>query len=139
MPKRYYIAYGSNLNILQMRWRCPSARIIGTSVILTIEQEPGYRVPVAVWEVSPADEAALDHYEGFPNFYYKREMDLDIVGIKSKKVRRRNVFVYIMHEERQIEIPGNGYMRVCLEGYKDFGFDIAPLLEAYDYSLEVAQ
>ncbi len=154
MPKRYYIAYGSNLNILQMRWRCPSARIIGTSELvdwrllfkgsktgayLTIEQEPGYRVPVAVWEVSPADEAALDRYEGFPNFYYKREMDLDIVGIKSKKVRRRRVFVYIMHEERQIEIPGNDYMRVCLEGYKDFGFDIAPLLEAYDHSLEVAQ
>lgn len=60
-------------------------------------------------------------------------------SIKSKKVRRRRVFVYIMHEERQIEIPGNGYMRVCLEGYKDFGFDIAPLLEAYDHSLEVAQ
>ena len=73
------------------------------------------------------------------NFYYKHELDLDIVGIKSKKVRRRRVFVYIMHEERQIEIPGNGYMRVCLEGYKDFGFNIAPLLEAYDHSLEVAQ
>ena len=154
MPKRYYIAYGSNLNILQMRWRCPSARIIGTSELvdwrllfkgsktgayLTIEQESGYRVPVAVWEVSPTDEAALDRYEGFPNFYYKHELDLDIVGIKSKKVRRRRVFVYIMHEERQIEIPGNGYMRVCLEGYKDFGFDIAPLLEAYDHSLEAAQ
>ena len=31
MEKRYYIAYGSNLNIRQMRMRCPSARIIGTS------------------------------------------------------------------------------------------------------------
>ena len=29
--KRYYIAYGSNLNVQQMRWRCPGARIIGTS------------------------------------------------------------------------------------------------------------
>ena len=25
MEKRYYIAYGSNLNIRQMRMRCPSA------------------------------------------------------------------------------------------------------------------
>lgn len=33
MSKRYYIAYGSNLNIPQMRMRCPGARIIGTSVI----------------------------------------------------------------------------------------------------------
>ena len=33
MAKRYYVAYGSNLNIPQMRFRCPSARIIGTSEI----------------------------------------------------------------------------------------------------------
>ena len=31
MEKRYYIAYGSNLNVHQMRMRCPSARRIGTS------------------------------------------------------------------------------------------------------------
>lgn len=37
MEKRYYIAYGSNLNIRQMRMRCPSARIIGTSVLKDYE------------------------------------------------------------------------------------------------------
>ena len=31
--KRYYIAYGSNLDIQQMRWRCPNARVIGISAI----------------------------------------------------------------------------------------------------------
>ena len=71
MEKRYYIAYGSNLNIRQMRMRCPSARIIGTSVLkdyellfkgsktgsyLTIEKKEGGVVPVAVWEVTAADE-----------------------------------------------------------------------------------
>ena len=29
--KRYYIAYGSNLNVPQMRMRCPHATILGTS------------------------------------------------------------------------------------------------------------
>ena len=77
MQKRYYIAYGSNLNIRQMRWRCPDARIIGTAELedwrllfrgsktgsyLTIEEAQGHRVPVAVWEVSPEDEEALDRY-----------------------------------------------------------------------------
>ena len=38
MEKRYYVAYGSNLNVRQMRMRCPYARIIGTSVI------PNYRL-----------------------------------------------------------------------------------------------
>jgi hypothetical protein len=37
MQKRYYIAYGSNLNIRQMRMRCPHARVIGTAVIKDYE------------------------------------------------------------------------------------------------------
>ena len=104
MKKRYYIAYGSNLNIRQMRMRCPSARIIGTSEIpdyellfkgsktgsyLTIEPKEGSRVPVAAWEVSAEDELALDRYEGFPTFYYKKEMLLPIKGIRSGKIRMR--------------------------------------------------
>lgn len=153
MQKRYYIAYGSNLNIRQMRWRCPTARIIGTAELedwkllfkgsktgsyLTIEQETGSRVPVAVWEVSPQDEAALDRYEGYPDFYYKKEMTLDITGIKTGKVRRRKVFVYIMHEDRPLGVPSLMYMRVCAEGYDNFGFDFEYLAEAYDCSKEAA-
>ena len=78
MEKRYYLAYGSNLNIRQMAYRCPSARIIGTSIIpdyellfkgsktgsyLTIEPKEGSKVPVAVWSVTESDEARLDAYE----------------------------------------------------------------------------
>ena len=37
MKTRYYIAYGSNLNIPQMRMRCPQAKIIGTSEIKDYE------------------------------------------------------------------------------------------------------
>ena len=33
MTKRYYIAYGSNLNIDQMSYRCPGAKVVGTSEI----------------------------------------------------------------------------------------------------------
>ena len=33
MAKRFYIAYGSNLNLPQMRGRCPGATIVGTAVI----------------------------------------------------------------------------------------------------------
>lgn len=152
MKKRYYIAYGSNLNIRQMRMRCPSARIIGTSEIpdyellfkgsktgfyLTIEPKKGSRVPVAAWEVSAEDEQALDRYEGFPTFYYKKEMLLPIKGIRSGKIRRRNTFVYIMHEDRVLGAPSNFYMQTCLSGYKSFGFDPKFLHEAYDRSREV--
>lgn len=146
MNKRYYIAYGSNLNIRQMRMRCPSARIIGTSTLngyellfkgsktgsyLTVEKKDGSSVTVAVWEVTPADELALDRYEGFPTFYYKKELVLPIKGIRTGKIRKRRVFVYIMHEDRQIGIPSVAYMQTCLQGYEDFGFDRSILMNAY--------
>lgn len=146
MEKRYYIAYGSNLNIRQMRMRCPSARLIGTSTLeeyellfkgsktgayLTVEKKDGSSVPVGVWEVSTEDEKALDRYEGYPNFYYKKELTLPITGIKTGKIRNRRVFVYIMHEERCIGIPSVFYMQTCMEGYDNFGFDRALLVDAY--------
>ena len=146
MEKRYYIAYGSNLNIRQMKMRCPSARIIGTSEVpnyellfkgsktgsyLTIEPKENSTVPVAVWEVTQKDELALDRYEGFPAFYYKAEMVLPIKGIRTGRVRQRRVFVYIMHEDRPIGVPSVYYLRTCLEGYDDFGFDSKILMNAY--------
>lgn len=146
MEKRYYIAYGSNLNVQQMRMRCPSARIIGTSVLedhkllfkgsktgsyLTVEKKPGSSVPAGVWEVTPADEKTLDRYEGFPNFYYKKELTLPVKGIRTGKIRKRRVFVYIMYENRPIGIPSISYMQTCIQGYDDFGFDWAGLLDAY--------
>ena len=151
--KRYYIAYGSNLNIRQMRIRCPHARVIGTAVIndyellfkgsrtgayLTIEPKEGSEVPVAVWEVTESDEAALDRYEGYPVFYYKKEIELDIRGIRTGKIRRRKCFVYIMHEERKIGVPSLSYVSTCLQGYISFGFDEHYLSEAQIKAVEVA-
>ena len=149
--KRYYIAYGSNLNIPQMRVRCPGARIIGTSVIpdyellfkgsktgsyLTIERSAGASVPVAVWEVSAENELALDHYEGYPDFYYKTEMVLPIKGIRTGKIRRRRVFVYIMHEERSLGLPSAAYVQVCRAGYDFFDFGQRFLTDAIQRSME---
>ena len=154
MAKRYYLAYGSNLNLAQMRWRCPDARVLGTAFIddyellfkgsktgsyLTIEKRKGCRVPVAVWEVSAEDEKRLDRYEGFPTFYYKKELPLTFTGIRSGKTRRRDCFVYIMHEERELGVPTRGYVQTCLEGYQDFGFDAAYLKEASEKSVEVEE
>ena len=143
--KRYYIAYGSNLNIRQMRYRCPGAKPIGISAIpdyellykgsktgayLTIEPKNGGLVPIAVWEVTADDEKRLDIYEGCPNFYYKKEIRLPI-KLASGKIRKVTAFVYIMHEERSIAMPSMTYIRTCEEGYRNFGFDVKYLDRAY--------
>ena len=76
---KLYLAYGSNLNVRQMKFRCPTAKIVGVGVIknyellykgsktgsyLTIEKKKDGSVPVAVWEVNEFDERRLDAYEG---------------------------------------------------------------------------
>ena len=115
--KKYYLAYGSNLNRRQMMNRCPGAKPLGTAVIenyrllfkgsksgsyLTIEPEEGSYVPVAVWAVTATDEQRLDFYEGYPTFYYKKVMLVTYKGILSGTIRTVNAFVYIMHEDRPL-------------------------------------
>lgn len=154
MKKRYYIAYGSNLNVWQMRMRCPNATILGTATLkgwellfkgsktgsyLTIEQAENGKVPVAIWQVTESDEQALDRYEGFPNFYYKKDIKVQYKGIRTGKRRTVNAFAYIMHEDRPIGIPTGFYMRTCLEGYETFGFDGRVLADAYEKCREVCE
>lgn len=136
---KYYIAYGSNLNVNQMVHRCPDAVVIGTSVIkdyelvfrgnsksgvANIEPRTGESVPVGIWAISASDERALDRYEGYPWLYEKQTFFL--------RVRRRTVeaMAYVMTPGHKIAIPSQYYLDTIREGYLDFGFDEAPLLEA---------
>ena len=104
---RLYIAYGSNLNLEQMKRRCPTAEVVGTaelknwrlrfrggshSAVATIEREQGFTVPVLIWRIQPEDEVALNRYEGFPFLYRKETLRLTVNG---KRVR---AMVYIMNE-----------------------------------------
>ena len=106
---RLYIAYGSNLNLEQMKHRCPTAEVVGMaelrnwrlwfrggrhSAVATIERERGFAVPVLIWRIQPRDEAALDRYEGFPFLYRKETLRLTVNG---KWVR---AMVYIMNADR---------------------------------------
>lgn len=150
--KRYYIAYGSNLNVKQMKMRCPGATILGTTKLknyelqfkgsktgsyLTIEKKEGSTVPVVIWEVTESDEKSLDRYEGYPIFYYKKEMKLQYKGIRTGKRRTVNAFVYIMHEENPIGVPSIYYMKTCIDGYDTFYFDKNILINTYKKSMEM--
>lgn len=137
--KKYYVAYGSNLNRAQMAVRCTAAQIAGTSVlegwrlqfrgernyaVATVEPCKGASVPVLVWEITPADEAALDRYEGFPVLYRK---DTVTVPLNGKPVR---AMIYVMNEGRPPGEPSAYYYSTILEGYNDSFFDSQTLLKA---------
>ncbi len=104
---------------------------------LTIEKKENGIVPVVIWDVSESDEKALDRYEGYPTFYYKKDIKVQYKGIRTGNRRTVTAFAYIMHEERQIGVPSLFYLNTCLDGYDTFYFDKQILLNAYHKSKEL--
>lgn len=96
-------------------------------------------VPVVIWEVDKTDEKALDRYEGYPTFYYKKDIKVQYKGIRTGNRRTVTAFAYIMHEERQIGVPSLFYLNTCLDGYDTFYFDKQILLNAYKNSMEMCE
>jgi len=145
--KSYYLAYGSNLNKEQMAHRCPGAVALGVAEIpdfepvfrrgyLTIEPKEGSSVIVGIWEISKANEKALDHYEGFPKFYYKEWFQTEIPGIG-----KRMSMAYIMTGGHPIQEPSSYYLNTVWRGYQDFGLDFQdfqPILKARMYAIDHA-
>lgn len=137
--RRFYLAYGSNMNLRQMGIRCPQAKPVGTVVlegyellfrggndaaVATIEPRAGAEVPCALWLITPEDEARLDIYEGFPDFYRK-----ELVAVRYGR-RSLRAMAYVMNEGRPLGIPSAYYFRAIQEGYRDFGIDTASLYAA---------
>lgn len=148
---KIYIAYGSNMDLEQMRHRCPKAQLLGTGLLegwrlmfkgsktgayATIEREKGLTVPILLWRISAADEERLDRYEGFPNFYYKRIIRAIRTDGNGEDLGRTQGMAYIMHEERNLGLPAMHYFDVLRQAYLKFGFDIKILEDAYTYTWE---
>ena len=153
-----YVAYGSNLNLEQMEWRCPYAKVLGNAElrdyqllfrggnggsVATVEPKKDSSVPVLLWDITPRDEEALDRYEGWPHLYRKETVT---VYHKGKAVK---AMAYIMNVEspkdiggsksrfceaknmsRPLGSPSEGYLNTILEGYRSAGFDEKVLEQA---------
>lgn len=119
-----YVAYGSNLNLEQMKWRCPDSKVVGTGIIrdwrlvfnthADIIPSKGSYVPVVVWDVPKADWYYLDIYEGYPKYYIKRKVTVEIGAEKKKCV------VYVMADDMKgFAPPFMSYWDTIMEGYHD--------------------
>ncbi len=131
---KLYVAYGSNLNMMQMGWRCPTAKVVGTGKIIgykltfrrvaTIEPCEKSEVPVAVWKIEDSDERALDRYEGYPDLYRKEMIDVEM-----STGEYVDAMVYIMNLGRPC-MPYKDYLNTIVQGYKDCGLDPSYLNDA---------
>ena len=105
MADKLYFAYGSNINLEQMDYRCPDATVVGPVVLenyellfrrggfATIEPKKGERVHGLLWSITPECERSLDLYEGYPRFY-----DKQTVTVRDGLGRELPVMAYIMDE-----------------------------------------
>lgn len=136
MSKRLYVAYGSNLNFEQMKYRCPTAKLYGIGTVYgyelqfkghsegafaTIAPKEDASVPVAVWEIKPQDERSLDRYEGYPSHYFKQNIP---VWLDGKQVTG---MVYIMNLKMNFGLPFPYYYKTVYKGYEDCRMDISVL------------
>lgn len=151
---KLYVAYGSNLNMDQMRSRCPGAKFVGTGVIedyelqfkgssprgahATIAPKEGTFVPVGVWTIQARDEKSLDWYEGCHSTGY-RYYDKEQIPVKMDDGRSIYGMVYIMDQQKGFGYPCASYYHTVSQGYRDCGLDMGVLEQALLDSGQKAQ
>ena len=134
----YYFAYGSNMNLSQMCWRCPGARMVGKGTLYgwrlverqhaDIDRARGGKVQGVVWAVDADHLVALDRYEGCPRYYIRVDAR---VNVKGRMVR---CVAYEMTAEAKRRQQGMrfspGYARACREGAEENGVPVSRLFAA---------
>lgn len=143
IEKQLYFAYGSNMNLNQMAYRCPDAQVVGTvrlegyrlafcgngggRGVATILPDEGSYVEGVLWRISARDERNLDCYEGFPHLYGKEK-----VGVKGQNGRSREVMAYTMNAPYKDHpaIPSRIYLEGILHGCMQNNIPVGPVLAA---------
>jgi len=121
-----YFAYGSNLNLFQMKRRCKDSiflkkiklkdfRLTFRSKYRAADIEPKKNsiVPGGLFDISKSDEKKLDVYEDYPSLYKK--FYFTYYGKK--------VMTYTMVNKTPFRFPTERYLNVVKKGYRDCGLD----------------
>jgi gamma-glutamylcyclotransferase (GGCT)/AIG2-like uncharacterized protein YtfP len=86
--------------------------------VFSIKEEIGSEVKGLLWEITPEDLVSLDHYEGYPSVYDRRELEVVLEnGVK------RQAIVYISNRIENVEVS-EIYLNHCEEAAKNEGFSI---------------
>lgn len=133
--------------LTSVRRRGPSAELLGYTYLedtrliyrgslsgyyLSIENAAGFRVPCGVFRITPQDERSLDRYEGYPELYGKtiyRGLPLYAMD-GTLRPGTIEAMAYQLPISAPAGLPIPYYVRICTEGYRDFGFDTAYLDQA---------
>jgi len=141
-----YFAYGANLNIDNMKSRCPKAIPICNLElpdyqlvfrgVADIEPKSDQKVQGVMWWISDDCEDSLDIFEGFPYLYRKEEFIVELhepklIDIYGKVV---DVMFYTMNRNGYAS-PSYHYYETIKQGYADNNLDVEKLEIAIDHAL----
>jgi gamma-glutamylcyclotransferase (GGCT)/AIG2-like uncharacterized protein YtfP len=138
-----YVAYGSNMNLDQMAYRCPNSYVVcngelhGWKLVFNVHADviKGKKsdiVPVVVWNIANEDWNMLDRYEGYPSYYVK-----EIVNVILENGKKEDAIVYVMADNRKgICPPASSYFNGIVKGYIDNGIVTDYLFDALKYSCD---
>lgn len=145
----YYIAYGSNLNLDQMAFRCPHSQPLcrgilrGWKLVFNVHADiietgnPEDAVPVLVWLIAKSDWKNLDRYEGYPVYYVKRVVKVELENAGGEPAEAANGIVYVMAEDRKgVHPPYQDYFNVIEQGCNQNGIGVDYLYNAVEESYE---
>lgn len=136
-----YCAYGSNMNLFQMAYRCPNSNIVGTGKLHgwelvfnlhadIIETEHDNVTPVVVWDIADEDWDALDVYEGYPTYYIRRNVEVEF-----DNGQKNIATVYVMADNQKgVCPPTKRYFDGIIEGCIANGIDVKYLYDALEQS-----
>lgn len=114
--RNLYFAYGSNMNQIQMKKRCPESSLLGKATVsgysfgldehrvATIHKNSKKYIEGLVYEISENDEKSLDRYEGVSSGCYRKEY-LEIPEYPDSKV-----LVYISNRKLLYEKVCSSYL-----------------------------
>lgn len=129
-----YFAYGSNMDELQMRERCPDAKLVGQASL------PGFQLAFTIfsqkrksgcadivrdkkstvyglaYELTDADLEALDRFEGAPDNYERIAVKIKCNGLSMR--------AYAYHVASKVEgfFPSPAYIDTILKNAEKHGF-----------------
>lgn len=140
MKPIYYFAYGSNMDMEQMRWRCPDAKRIDTAVLhgwkfaldevgyATVVPEAGASVPGLLWTLTDADEAELDTYEGVRYNCYEK-VTLSVATKRAYEPTQALVYVSLRGANEGARVQGYLERIVHAAAHAGFGASCLGMLK----------
>lgn len=127
----YYFAYGSNMNLEQMKQRCPDARFLKRSYLkgykfvydghsLTrngaVANVVKFNKGVVWGALFEADNICienLDRYEGYPTNYQKKSIE-----VKDDQDNKYQALIYLRKPQSE-GTPSDEYRKIVLKGASD--------------------